>query len=198
MKSKSKTVKARGKKYYRHSTAVVDQGAVVGDGSTIWHFSHISSGARLGKNCVLGQNVFVAAGVVIGSGVRIQNNVSIYEGVTLEDDVFCGPSMVFTNVINPRSWIRRRHEYRPTLAKKGASFGANCTIVCGNTIGEYSFVGAGSVVTRDVPDYALVAGVPARRKGWVCACGVKLGKTLKCPCGNRYKKTGPGTIGPAA
>jgi UDP-2-acetamido-3-amino-2,3-dideoxy-glucuronate N-acetyltransferase len=160
--------------YYAHPTAVIDDGAEVGEGSKIWHFSHIMSDSKLGKNCNLGQNVVVSQRVIIGNNVKIQNNVSVYEGVELEDDVFCGPSMVFTNVINPRSHIVRKHEYRRTLVKKGASIGANATIVCGSTLGKYSFVGAGAVVTHDVPDYGLVVGVPAERVGWVCNCGVRL------------------------
>jgi len=160
--------------YYAHPTAVIDDGAKVGEGTTIWHFSHLMTDSKLGKNCNLGQNVVVSPGVIIGNNVKIQNNVSVYTGVELEDDVFCGPSMVFTNVINPRSHIVRKHEYRRTLVKKGASIGANATIVCGSTLGRYSFVAAGAVVTHDVPDYALVMGVPAQHAGWICSCGVRL------------------------
>jgi len=160
--------------HYAHPTAVIDDGAEIGDGTKIWHFSHIMSGARLGKNCNLGQNVVVSPGVAIGNNVKIQNNVSVYTGVELEDDVFCGPSMVFTNVINPRSHVVRKNEYRRTLVRKGASIGANATIVCGSTLGRYSFVAAGAVVTHDLPDFALAMGVPAERVGWVCYCGIRL------------------------
>ena len=157
-----------------HATAVVDDGAEIGTDTRIWHFCHVMPGAVIGERCSLGQNTVVMSGTRIGNDVKIQNNVSVYEGVTLEDHVFCGPSMVFTNVINPRSEIKRMDELRRTLVRRGASLGANCTIVCGVTIGRYAFVGAGAVVTRDVPDYALVTGSPARIKGWVCECGVKL------------------------
>jgi UDP-2-acetamido-3-amino-2,3-dideoxy-glucuronate N-acetyltransferase len=176
--------------YYAHASAVIDEGAEIGEGTKIWHFSHIMSQSRLGRNCNLGQNVVVSPGVIIGNSVKIQNNVSVYTGVELEDDVFCGPSMVFTNVINPRSHIVRKDEYRRTLVKKGSSIGANATIVCGSTLGVYSFVAAGAVVTRDVPDYALVAGVPARRIGWMCSCGIRLPdatSTPACPaCARQY------------
>ena len=157
-----------------HPTAIVDEGAQIGDGTRVWHWVHVSAGARIGERCVLGQNVFVASDVRIGNNVRIQNNVSVYDAVTLEDDVFCGPSMVFTNVHNPRSHVSRKTDYRPTLVKRGASIGANATVVCGHTIGEYAFIGAGTVVTRDVPAYALMVGVPARRVGWMCGCGERL------------------------
>jgi UDP-2-acetamido-3-amino-2,3-dideoxy-glucuronate N-acetyltransferase len=160
--------------YFAHESCYVDDGCVIADDTKIWHFSHVMSGARIGARCNIGQNVVVSPGVVIGDNVKIQNNVSVYTGVTLEDDVFCGPSMVFTNVINPRSHVSRKDEYRPTRVKRGATLGANATIVCGYTIGAYAFVGAGSVVTRDVPDYALVIGNPGRVAGWVCECGVKL------------------------
>jgi UDP-2-acetamido-3-amino-2,3-dideoxy-glucuronate N-acetyltransferase len=160
--------------YFVHESSYVDDGAEIGPGTKIWHFSHVMGGARIGPRCNLGQNVLVAPGVIIGENVKIQNNVSVYEGVILEDDVFCGPSMVFTNVTNPRSHVSRKHEYRQTLVKRGATLGANCTVVCGSSLGEYSFVAAGAVVTKDVPPYALVAGVPARRIGWMCACGVRL------------------------
>src|SRR5215471_175870 len=160
--------------YYAHSTAVIDEGSEVGEGTKIWHFSHIMPQSRLGKNCNLGQNVVVSPGVTIGNNVKIQNNVSVYTGVELEDDVFCGPSMVFTNVINPRSHVVRKNEYRKTLVKRGASIGANATIVCGVTIGRYAFVGAGAVITHDVPDYALMVGNPARQVGWMCYCGARL------------------------
>jgi len=157
-------------RYFAHESAYIDQPCSIGEGTKIWHFCHIMKGARIGRRCTLGQNVVVASTVVIGDGVKIQNNVSLYDGVVLEDHVFCGPSMVFTNVNNPRSEIVRKTEYRPTLVKRGATLGANCTIVCGHTIGEYAFVAAGAVVTRDVPAFALVAGVPARRIGWMCRC----------------------------
>jgi UDP-2-acetamido-3-amino-2,3-dideoxy-glucuronate N-acetyltransferase len=157
--------------YFVHETALADNGVEIGSGTKIWHFSHILTGSKIGQNCNIGQNVVVGPEVTIGNGCKIQNNISLYKGVTLEDDVFCGPSMVFTNVINPRAHIRRMDEMRPTLIKKGATLGANCTIVCGHEVGSYAFVGAGAVVTADVPDYALVVGNPARQKGWVCHCG---------------------------
>ncbi len=177
---------------YVHPSSYVDESCRIGPGTRIWHFCHVMPEAVIGANCVLGQNTFVAPGVHIGNGVRIQNNVSIYEGVTLEDDVFCGPSCVFTNVINPRSAIQRKDEFRATLVKQGASIGANATIICGHTVGRYAFIGAGSVVTKDVPDYALVVGIPARRMGWICECGEKL--TLRddqaacTACGAKYVK----------
>jgi len=156
--------------YSAHETACVDQPCYIGSGTKIWHFSHVMKGARIGRNCSIGQNVLVASSAVIGDGVKIQNNVAVYDGVTLEDGVFCGPSMVFTNVLNPRSEIVRKSEYKPTLVKRGVTVGANCTVICGHTIGEYAFIGAGAVVTRDVPPYALVAGVPAKQLGWICRC----------------------------
>lgn len=157
-----------------HESSYVDDGAVIGDDTRIWHFCHVNAGAVIGERCSLGQNVVVMPRTKIGNNVKIQNNVSVYEGVELQDDVFCGPSMVFTNVINPRSHVSRKHEYRTTLVKRGASIGANATIVCGATLGEYAFVGAGAVVARDVKAYALVVGVPAKQIGWVCACGERL------------------------
>lgn len=161
-----------------HPTAIVDEGAIIGRDTHIWHWVHVSAGARIGEHCSLGQNVFIGNKVIIGNNVKIQNNVSIYDNVTLEDDVFCGPSMVFTNVYNPRSAISRKHEYRDTLVKKGATLGANCTIVCGVTIGRHAFIGAGSLVNRDVPDYALFVGVPARQIGWMSPHGEKLNLPL--------------------
>ena len=157
-----------------HPSAIVDAGAQIGDGTRVWHFVHVSAGARIGEGCSLGQGVYVGNDVVIGANVKIQNNVSVYDAVTLEDDVFCGPSMVFTNVLNPRSAVVRKHEYRRTLVRRGATLGANCTIVCGTTIGRHAFVGAGAVVTHDVPDFALVAGVPARQIGWMSRHGERL------------------------
>ena len=177
-----------------HPTAIVDEGAQIGAGSRIWHWVHVCSGARIGRDCSLGQNVFVGNRVVIGDNVKIQNNVSVYDDVTLEDDVFCGPSMVFTNVYNPRSHVPRRDEYRQTLVRRGATLGANCTIVCGSTIGEYAFVAAGAVVNRDVRAHALVAGVPARQIGWMSRHGERIDLPLEgsgeasCPgTGHRYR-----------
>lgn len=157
-----------------HESSYVDEPCSIGKGTKIWHFCHIMKNSFIGEGCNIGQNVFVASGVRIGTNVKIQNNVSIYTGVILEDDVFCGPSMVFTNVINPRSAVIRKDEYKETLVKRGVSIGANATIVCGNTIGKYAFIGAGSVVTKDVPDYALMVGNPARLSAWMCECGIKL------------------------
>ena len=173
-----------------HPTAIVDDGAVLGANCRVWHFVHISAGARIGAGCSFGQNVFVANDVVIGDNVKIQNNVSVYDAVTLEDDVFCGPSVVFTNVHNPRAAVVRKNEYRPTLVKRGATLGANCTIVCGTTIGRHAFVGAGAVVSRDVADFALVIGVPAKAIGWMSRHGERLtfvDGQAACPTtGERY------------
>jgi UDP-2-acetamido-3-amino-2,3-dideoxy-glucuronate N-acetyltransferase len=162
-----------------HPSAIVDSGAEIGEGTRIWHWTHVCAGARIGARCSLGQNVYVAARVTIGNNVKIQNNVSVYDEVTLEDDVFCGPSMVFTNVINPRSAISRKTDYQKTLVKRGATLGANCTIVCGITVGAYAFVGAGAVVNRDVPDFALMVGVPARQIGWMSRYGEQLDLPLE-------------------
>jgi len=162
------------KKYFAHETACIDEGARIGEGTRIWHFSHVMSGARIGRNCNFGQNVVVHSTAVVGNGVKVQNNVSIYDAVILEDDIFCGPSMVFTNVINPRSEISRRDEFRPTLVKHGATLGANCTVICGHTVGRYAFVGGGAVVTKDIPDHALVYGNAAKIAGWMCECGESL------------------------
>ena len=187
--------------YFVHESSYVDEGARIGRGTKIWHFSHVMPGAVIGERCNLGQNVVVMPGTRIGNNVKIQNNVSIYEGVVLEDDVFCGPSCVFTNVLNPRSHISRRHEYRPTLVRRGASIGANATIVCGVTLGEYAFIGAGAVVTADVPAFALMVGVPARRVGWMCQCGERLalaaGRTACGACGAGYEESN-GTLRPIA
>jgi UDP-2-acetamido-3-amino-2,3-dideoxy-glucuronate N-acetyltransferase len=161
-----------------HPTAVVDEGVQIGDGSRIWHWVHISGGAKIGRNCSFGQNVFVGSRVVIGNNCKVQNNVSVYDNVTLEDDVFCGPSMVFTNVYNPRSAVSRKDEYRDTLVKRGVTLGANCTVVCGTNLGEYAFVAAGAVINRDVKPYALMAGVPARQIGWMSQFGERLALPL--------------------
>lgn len=190
--------------YFAHPTAVIDSPCEIGAQTRIWHFSHIMARARIGERCNIGQNVVISPDCVIGKGVKIQNNVSVYTGVTVEDDVFLGPSMVFTNVINPRAFIERKSEYRPTLVRRGASIGANATIVCGVTLGEYCFVGAGAVVTHDVPPYATVYGNPARLRGWTCWCGETLalgtggaeGRTpphesARCPhCGRDYDREG--------
>jgi UDP-2-acetamido-3-amino-2,3-dideoxy-glucuronate N-acetyltransferase len=180
--------------YFAHESCYIDEGCHIGDGTTIWHFTHVMSGARIGRGCNIGQNVVISPAVVVGDNVKIQNNVSVYTGVVLEDDVFCGPSMVFTNVVNPRSHVSRKDEYRQTLVRRGASLGANATVVCGHTIGRYAFVGAGTVVTKDVPDFALVVGNPGRITGWMCQCGVKLAgggrppETVVCSaCATRYR-----------
>ena len=177
------------KDYFVHESSYVDDGVEIGRGTKIWHFSHVLSGSRIGENCNIGQNVVIGPDVTVGRGCKIQNNISIYKGVTLEDEVFCGPSMVFTNVYNPRSAIKRMDELRPTLVKKGASIGANATVLCGITVGSYAFIGAGAVVLKDVPDYALVVGNPGRQKGWMCECGVRLEDELNCPaCDKRYEE----------
>ena len=167
--------------FWHHPTAVIDNGAQIGEDTKVWHFSHVCAGAQIGAHCSLGQGVFVGNQVTIGRNVRIQNNVSVYDGVTLEDDVFCSPSMVFTNVFNPRAAVPRKNEYRRTHIKRGATLGANCTIVCGTTVGEYAFVGAGAVVTADVPAYALMVGVPARHIGWMSAHGERLDLPVSTP-----------------
>jgi UDP-2-acetamido-3-amino-2,3-dideoxy-glucuronate N-acetyltransferase len=182
-----------------HPSAIVDAGAQLGDGTRVWHFAHICSGARIGRDCSFGQGVYVGNDVQVGNNVKVQNNVSVYDAVTLEDDVFCGPSMVFTNVFNPRAAVVRKAEYRRTLVKRGATLGANCTIVCGSTVGEYAFVGAGAVVSRDVPPFALVVGVPAKRIGWMSRHGERLPLPARstepleatCPAtGERYRLVG--------
>lgn len=176
-----------------HESSYIDDGCELGDGTRIWHFCHILGGSRIGRHCNLGQNVMVGPDVVVGDRCKLQNNVSVYPGVTLEEGVFCGPSCVFTNVADPRAEIERKDEFRPTLVRRGATIGANATIICGVTIGEYAFVGAGAVVTRDVPSFALVVGVPARRVGWVSHAGRRLGPDLTCPdTGRRYAPSGPG------
>lgn len=172
--------------YYVHPSSYVDEGASVGRGTKIWHFCHVQTGAVIGENCSLGQNVNIAGGAVVGNGVRIQNNVSVYDGVVLEDNVFCGPSCVFTNVGTPRAHFPVHGVYSGTVVKEGASLGANCTVVCGHTVGRSALIAAGAVVTRDVPDFALMAGVPARRIGWVCECGRRLDESLECTCGRHY------------
>jgi UDP-2-acetamido-3-amino-2,3-dideoxy-glucuronate N-acetyltransferase len=174
-------------KLFIHETAVVDDGAQIGKGTRIWHFCHVMGTAQIGEKCVLGQNVFVGNKAVLGNNVKVQNNVSVYEGVICEDDVFLGPSMVFTNVVNPRSAVNRKEEFKKTLVKKGATIGANTTIVCGTTLGEYCFIGAGAVITKDVKPFALMVGIPARQKGWVSRSGATLGDDLVCPeTGEKY------------
>jgi UDP-2-acetamido-3-amino-2,3-dideoxy-glucuronate N-acetyltransferase len=179
--------------YFAHESSYVDDGAQIGNGTKIWHFSHVMPGAVIGERCNLGQNVVVMPGTKIGNNVKIQNNVSIYEGVELEDDVFCGPSCVFTNVMNPRSHVPRKNEYRRTVVKRGSSIGANATIVCGVSLGEYCFIGAGAVVTSDVPPYGLMVGVPGRLVGWMCQCGERLhpkaGRGACGVCGATYEES---------
>lgn len=177
------------KSYFAHETAIIDQGAQVGSGTKIWHFSHVMGSAQIGKHCILGQNVFVGGKARIGNRVKIQNNVSVYDSVILEDDVFCGPSCVFTNVANPRSFVERKTEFQQTWVERGASIGANATIVCGVRIGAYALIGAGAVVTKDVKPLALMLGVPAKQKGWVSRVGAVLDKTLTCPeTGEKYEE----------
>jgi len=185
--------------YFVHESSYIDEPCIIGRGTKIWHFCHIMRDCKIGENCNLGQNVVVSPDCVIGNNVKIQNNVSIYSGVNLEDDVFCGPSAVFTNVVNPRSHLPRKNEYKPTLVRRGATIGANATVVCGVTLGRYCFIGAGAVITRDVPDYAMVYGNPARLRGWMCYCGVKLDLEISaggaeiaqcCACSRRYEKKG--------
>jgi UDP-2-acetamido-3-amino-2,3-dideoxy-glucuronate N-acetyltransferase len=184
-------VATRPRSWFAHESAIIDEGAVLGAGTKVWHFSHVCAGARIGKGCVLGQNVYVAPTVVIGDDVRIQNNVSVYDGVTLGDHSFIGPSAVFTNVVNPRSEISRKDEFKQTRVGRGATNGANATIICGHDIGDYAFIGAGAVVTANIPPYALVFGVPARQHGWMCRCGVQLtvdGAAAYCQaCGRGYR-----------
>ena len=193
----------KGKTYFIHPTAVVEEPCTIGEGTKIWHFTHVMPGVSMGRNCNLGQNVFVGDNVSIGDNVRIQNNVSVYKGVTLEDDVFCGPSCVFTNVKFPRTRRPQRDEFLSTLVKRGATIGANATIVCGHTVGAHAFIGAGSVVTRDIPDYALAYGSPARVRGWVCECGTGLdfgpaGEATCVRCGIAYRKPDDSKIEPLA
>lgn len=180
--------------FFAHPSSFIDQPCQIGEGTRIWHFCHVMPHAKIGKNCILGQNVMIGSDVVIGNNVKIQNNVSVYTGVEIKDNVFLGPSCVFTNVINPRAFIERKAEYRKTIVKEGATIGANATIICGITIGKYALVGAGAVIREDVKDYALMVGVPARQIGWVCKCGVTLtsnGNNLTCPqCGNQYQQMG--------
>ena len=186
------------KNYFVHESSYVDEPCQIGDGTKIWHFSHVMKDCVIGKGCNLGQNVLVSSGVRMGDNCKVQNNVSLYTGVVLEDHVFCGPSMVFTNVVNPRSEVIRKEEYKQTLVRRGASIGANATIVCGITIGAYAFIGAGAVVTRDVPDFALMVGSPARRNGWMCQCGVKLeideGQGTCGSCATHYRLEGGALI----
>ena len=176
--------------YECHKSSYIDEGAVIGDGTRIWHFCHVQKGASIGKDCSLGQNVNIGPDVKIGNGVRIQNNVSVYEGVEIEDNVFCGPSCVFTNVMLPRADFPANGKYVRTLVREGASIGANATIVCGHTVGRRAMIAAGAVVTRDVKDYALMAGVPAVQIGWVCECGRRLDDSLACSCGRTYRLAG--------
>jgi UDP-2-acetamido-3-amino-2,3-dideoxy-glucuronate N-acetyltransferase len=179
--------------YFVHESSYIDEDVKIGEGTKIWHFSHILSNSKIGQNCTIGQNVVIGPDVAIGNNCKIQNNVSVYKGVTLEDGVFCGPSMVFTNIYNPRAEIRKMDQVRPTLVKKGATIGANATIICGTTLGRYSFIGAGAVVTKSVPDYALIVGNPARQIGWACECGERITDDLECfSCSKKYKTSEDG------
>ena len=187
--------------FFVHESSYVDDGCQIGEGTRIWHFSHVMPRCIIGRNCNIGQNVVISPDVRVGDNVKIQNNVSVYTGVHLEDDVFCGPSMVFTNVVNPRSHVSRKDEYRTTLVERGASLGANCTIVCGHTIGRYAFVGAGAVITKEVPPHALMVGNPARVSGWMCECGVKVASGATPPthatcsaCGTSYRRREAGGL----
>lgn len=180
--------------FFVHESSYVDDDVEIGEGTKIWYFCHIQKGARIGKNCSMGQNVNISNNVMIGNGCKIQNNVSLYEGVVLEDDVFCGPSCVFTNDLTPRAkYPKGRANYKKTILREGASIGANATVVCGNTIGKYAMIGAGAVVTSDVPDHALMLGIPTRQAGWICTCGTRLNNAMECPhCGRKYRKTDNG------
>ena len=181
--------------FFAHPTAIIDEGAIIGEGTRIWHWCHIMDNVVIGKNCNIGENVFIENGVKLGNGIKVKNNVAIYTGVECEDDVFLGPNCVFTNVANPRSFIERKSEFKKTLIRRGATIGANATIICGNDIGEYAFIGAGSVVTKDVSPYAMVVGNPARLYAYVCKCGVKLDSNLVCPdCGRMFKMSSNGII----
>ncbi|MDD5195570.1 MAG: DapH/DapD/GlmU-related protein [Candidatus Omnitrophica bacterium] len=180
------------KNYFVHPSSFIDENVIIGSGTKIWHFSHILKNTKIGKNCIIGQNVSIGPDARVGNGCKIQNNVSVYKGVTLEDEVFCGPACVFTNVYNPRAFIERKDEFLPTLVKRGATIGANATIICGTTIGKYAFVGAGALVRKDASDYALVVGLPAKQIGWMCSCGVRLSfkkeKAVCAQCNGLYKK----------
>ena len=179
--------------FFAHETATIDNADVIGAGTKIWHYSHVMAGAQVGANCIIGQNVYVDNNAIVGDGCKIQNNVSVYSGVVLEEGVFCGPSMVFTNVINPRAFIERKSEFKTTTVQEGATLGANATILCGTTVGRYALIGAGSVVTKDVPPHALIFGVPGRQAGWICRCGITMPESLSCSsCGAAYVKADGG------
>ncbi len=183
--------------YYVHETAVIDEGAEIGSGTRIWHWCHVMKGAKIGANCNIGENAFIESGVILGNHVKVKNNVALYTGVICEDNVFIGPNAVFTNVANPRSFIERKSEFKATLIKEGATIGANATIVCGHCIGKYAFIGAGSVVTKEVPDYTMVVGNPAKFSAYVCKCGCKLNSELECAsCGEKYKKDDNDNVAP--